>query len=90
MQKPALELTPLFDHVGLQLVVLHPERFRGLEVLSHRVKLLAGDHRSGDDFPDNYLDSHRYDTAVDVSDAEFAVMRLKPSRFHGDWNHAIG
>jgi hypothetical protein len=36
------------------------------------------------------LDTRAYDTAVDVSDEEFAAVNLKPSRFHGEWNYAIG
>jgi transposase len=36
------------------------------------------------------LDTRAYDTAVDVTDEEFTAINLKPSRFHGDWNYAIG
>jgi transposase len=36
------------------------------------------------------LDTRAYDTAVDVPDEEFAAIKLRPSRFHGDWNYAIG
>jgi hypothetical protein len=36
------------------------------------------------------LDTRAYDTAVNVTDEEFAAVNLKPSRFHGDWNYAIG
>jgi hypothetical protein len=36
------------------------------------------------------LDTRAYDTEVEVSDEEFAAVNLRPSRFHGDWNYAIG
>ena len=36
------------------------------------------------------IDTRAYNTALDVSDDEFAAINLKPSRFHGDWNYAIG
>jgi transposase len=36
------------------------------------------------------LDTRAYDTDVDVSDEELAAIKLRPSRFHGDWNYAIG
>jgi hypothetical protein len=36
------------------------------------------------------LDTRAYDTEVEVSDEEFAAIKLRPSRFHGDWNYVIG
>ncbi len=36
------------------------------------------------------LDARAYDTEVEVSDEEFATIKLRPSRFHGDWNYVIG
>jgi transposase len=36
------------------------------------------------------IDKRSYDTAVKVSDEAFAAVKLKPSRFHGEWNYAIG
>ena len=36
------------------------------------------------------LDKRAYDTDVNVSDEQFAAINLRPSRFHGDWNYAIG
>ena len=35
------------------------------------------------------LDTGTYDTAVNVSDEELAAIKLRPSRFHGDWNYTI-
>jgi transposase len=36
------------------------------------------------------LDTRAYDTGRDVPHEEFAAIRLRPCRFHGDWNYAIG
>jgi hypothetical protein len=35
------------------------------------------------------LDTNRYETAIKVSDAELAKVRLTQHRFHGDWNYTI-
>jgi hypothetical protein len=35
------------------------------------------------------VDTTRYDTAIKVSDAEMARLKLKPHPFHGDWNYTI-
>jgi hypothetical protein len=35
------------------------------------------------------LDAGRYPTGQDISDAELAMVRLEPHRFHGDWNYTI-
>ena len=35
------------------------------------------------------LDRHRYPAGVKVTDAEMQRVRLKPTRFHGDWNYTV-
>jgi hypothetical protein len=35
------------------------------------------------------LDTHHYETAIKVSDAELAMLKMKRHRFHGDWNYTI-
>jgi len=35
------------------------------------------------------LDTRRYETAIQVSDAAFAQVQLTPHDFHGDWNYTI-
>ena len=35
------------------------------------------------------LHTRHYDTAIQVSDAEFAQLQLTPHDFHGDWNYTI-
>ena len=36
------------------------------------------------------LDTRSYEAAISVSNEDFAAIKLKPSRFHGDWNYSIG
>jgi hypothetical protein len=35
------------------------------------------------------LDTHHYETAIKVSDAELATLKMIRHRFHGDWNYTI-
>ena len=35
------------------------------------------------------LDENAYQTAIKVTDAELAAVRLKKDRFHGEWNYTI-
>ena len=35
------------------------------------------------------LDTNHYKTAIKVSDAEYAQLRMTRHRFHGDWNYTI-
>lgn len=35
------------------------------------------------------LDTQQYDTAIKVTDVELARLRLKPHRFHGEWNYTL-
>jgi Rhodopirellula transposase DDE domain len=35
------------------------------------------------------LDTNHYETAIKVSDAEYATLRMTRHRFHGDWNYTI-
>jgi hypothetical protein len=35
------------------------------------------------------LDEGAYQTAIKVTDAELAAVRLKKDQFHGEWNYTI-
>ena len=35
------------------------------------------------------VDTNRYETGIEVSDAELAKVRLTPAKFHGEWNYVI-
>ncbi len=35
------------------------------------------------------LDKNSYETGIKVADVELAKLKLKPAKFHGDWNYSI-
>ena len=35
------------------------------------------------------LSTKRYETGIKISDEEFGRIKIKPKRFHGDWNYTI-
>jgi hypothetical protein len=35
------------------------------------------------------LDTNQYETAIKVTDAELAALKIKRHRFHGEWNYTI-
>ncbi len=35
------------------------------------------------------LDTHTYETGIDVSDEELAHVKMTPAKFHGEWNYLI-
>ena len=35
------------------------------------------------------LSTKKYETGIKISDEEFRRIKIKPKRFHGDWNYTI-
>jgi len=35
------------------------------------------------------LDTNQYPKGVKITDEELAAVRIRPARFHGDWNYTI-
>ncbi|MGL6195338.1 MAG: ISAzo13-like element transposase-related protein [Thermoguttaceae bacterium] len=35
------------------------------------------------------VDTRVYKTGIEVSDTELASVRLKPDKFHGEWNYTV-
>ena len=35
------------------------------------------------------LDENTYETGIKVTDEQMAGLRLKPAKFHGNWNYTI-
>jgi hypothetical protein len=35
------------------------------------------------------IDTHRYETGIDVSDEELSHVHVTPAKFHGEWNYSI-
>jgi hypothetical protein len=67
------------------------ENWRGQPLASHAVILnLIGHTRTSKGLKVKAgLDSRIYEKGVRVSDAEYAGIKLRPAKFHGDWNYTI-
>ena len=67
------------------------ENWRGRPLVSHEVivNLIANTTTEKGLVVRSELDTGRYPPGVKVSDEELAAVRLKRSRFHGDWNYFV-
>jgi hypothetical protein len=64
-------------------------RGRPLETLETIVSLIGNTTTSAGLRIKAALDKKPYEKAINVSDEEIAAIRIKPHRFHGDWNYEI-
>jgi hypothetical protein len=64
-------------------------RGRPLDSRETVVNLIAGTRTRTGLVVEAALDTNRYETAIKVSDAELARLRMTRHRFHGDWNYTI-
>jgi len=64
-------------------------RGRPLESLATVVNLIANTTTATGLRVRAAADTRRYDKDIRVSDDELAAVKLKPNKFHGDWNYAI-
>ena len=64
---------------------------RGRPLVSHEavVNLIANTTTESGLIVKAALDTNHYDTKIKVTDEQLAGLRLKPHRFHGDWNYHI-
>jgi Rhodopirellula transposase DDE domain len=67
------------------------QNWRGKPLISHDiiVKLIANTTTEKGLHVKASLDRRRYPTKKKVSDHQLAAVKLKPNRFHGDWNYTI-
>jgi len=67
------------------------QNWRGQPLVSHQaiVKLIASTTTRNGLIVKAALDTHHYDTKIQVSDEELASVRLKCHTFHGEWNYTI-
>jgi transposase len=67
------------------------ENWRGRPLISRSVVVnLIGNTRTKAGLKINAeLDTNSYPTGLKVTDEEFATIKLKPSKFHGEWNYTI-
>ena len=64
-------------------------RGRPLDSLATIVNLIANTETTPGLYVEASLDYHTYQTGIEVSDAEMALLCLEPQQFHGDWNYII-
>ncbi len=67
------------------------QNWRGRPLVSHEViiQLIANTRTKAGLRIRAELDSGRYPTGIKIGDEELAALRLKPAKFHGDWNYAL-
>ncbi len=67
------------------------ENWRGRPLVSRSVVVsLIGSTRTKAGLKINAeLDTNAYPTGLKVTDEEFARIRIKKAKFHGEWNHTI-
>jgi DDE family transposase len=67
------------------------QNWRGRPLVSHEIviQLIANTTTKTGLKIQAELDTGRYPTGIQVTDAELAAVDLKPPNFHGDWNYAI-
>jgi hypothetical protein len=67
------------------------QNWRGRPLVSHEViiQLIANTRTKAGLKIRAELDSGHYPTGIKVSDQELAALRLRPAKFHGDWNYAL-
>jgi hypothetical protein len=78
--------TSKWNKIEHRLFSFISQNWRGTPLISHHaiVNLIAATTTRAGLLVKAALDTRRYETAVKVSDAEFARLRITPHRFHGD------
>jgi hypothetical protein len=67
------------------------QNWRGRPLLTHDVvvNLIANTTTKAGLVIKAKLDRRSYPTGVEISDAEFDDLNIRPAKFHGDWNYVI-
>jgi hypothetical protein len=83
--------TSKWNKIEHRLFSFITQNWRGRPLISHKtiVSLIAKTTTKAGLTVKAALDTNPYDTAIKVSDAELAQLRLTPHAFHGDWNYTI-
>jgi hypothetical protein len=83
--------TSKWNKIEHRLFSFITQNWRGRPLVSHQaiVSLIAGTTTSTGLIVKAALDTNHYETAIKVSDAELAQLRLQRHEFHGDWNYTI-
>jgi hypothetical protein len=83
--------TSKWNKIEHRLFSFITQNWRGRPLLSHQtiVNLIARTTTRAGLVVRAALDTRQYDTAIKVSDQEFARLRLTPHPFHADWNYSL-
>jgi hypothetical protein len=83
--------TSKWNKIEHRLFSFITQNWRGKPLVSHRaiVNLIASTTTRTGLIVKAALDTEQYDTAIKVSDAELARLRLTPLPFHGEWNYTL-
>jgi hypothetical protein len=83
--------TSKWNKIEHRLFSFITQNWRGRPLVSHQtvVNLIASTTTRTGLVVKAALDTHHYDTAVKVSDAQLEQLRLTPHAFHGDWNYLL-
>jgi hypothetical protein len=83
--------TSKWNKIEHRLFSFITQNWRGKPLVSHQaiVNLIASTTTRTGLIVKAALDTEQYDTAIKVSDAELARLRLTPLPFHGEWNYTL-
>jgi hypothetical protein len=83
--------TSKWNKIEHRLFSFITQNWRGKPLVSHQaiVNLIASTTTRTGLIVKAALDTNHYETAIKVSDAELAQLRLKTHSFHGDWNYTL-
>lgn len=83
--------TSKWNKIEHRLFSFITQNWRGQPLVSHQaiVNLIASTTTRTGLIVKAALDTQRYETAIKVSDAELARLRLTPLPFHGEWNYTL-
>ena len=83
--------TSKWNKVEHRLFCFITNNWRGQPLLSHQVivNLIANTTTTQGLMVKAALDENTYETGIKVTDEQMAGLRLKPAKFHGNWNYTI-
>jgi len=83
--------TSKWNRIEHRLFSFITQNWRGRPLVSHQVvvSLIASTTTPTGLIVKAALDTHRYDTAVQVTDEQLHRLRLRPHVFHGEWNYML-
>jgi transposase len=83
--------TSKWNKIEHRLFSFITQNWRGRPLVSHEVivNLIANTTTEKGLTVRSQLDTGHYPVGVKVPDEELAAIRLRPSRFHGDWNYFV-